>query len=311
MDKELVVTGNAHRSESYSYFTFYSTQLWQAIYQTINYSHFFYECRDCYILTEKLELLQAECENLFCNIDSSGQLSPSGQDRKMHYDSFLNREKDTAANFQNISPAISHISIPVPPATATLSQRWHPGSNELLTGAFFSHESEQMALGREGGKEGLCKWQGLQSKLLPDSRGPDLSGARQKLQLFMHNRFFSFEMQSELIRVVLYKKSFVNLFPQNYSSAGKMHPLIKAWELQAAVVTVNTLQQDMTFPLLASCLHQGRLSLSDHSALAFLLQLLTFYLGTEIRLQQENKGSRGTTFLHLQLLILPQQCTNK
>lgn len=60
-----------------------------------------------------------------------------------------------------------------------------------------------MAPGREGGQERLCKWYGLLSKLPPDSRGPDLSGARQKLQLFMHNRFFSFEMQSELMSGII------------------------------------------------------------------------------------------------------------
>lgn len=65
-------------------------------------------------MTEKLELLWAETENHFYNIDSSGQLSPSGEDRKMLYDSFLNREKEIAANFQNTSPAISYISILYP-----------------------------------------------------------------------------------------------------------------------------------------------------------------------------------------------------
>lgn len=70
-----------------------------------------------------------------------------------------------------------------------------------------------MAPGREGGQERLYKWQGLQSKLHPDSRGPDLPGARQKLQLFKNSRSFSFKKQSELISMVLHKERFVNLFP--------------------------------------------------------------------------------------------------
>lgn len=56
-------------------------------------------------------------ENHFYNIDSSGQLSPSGQVRRKLYDPFLNREKKIAASFQ-----ILHLPPPTFPFWYTLPQ---------------------------------------------------------------------------------------------------------------------------------------------------------------------------------------------
>lgn len=137
------------------------------------------------------------------------QLSPSGQERRVLYDPFLNKEKKIAANFQNTSPVISYISILVLCARGTILETMSC-SQELCF---------PMRVNKWLQKGGVEKKDYASGKVCSLNY---ISPAKvQPFWLFMHNRIISFEIQYEITSTTLDKGRIVNLLPSKSDNGGK------------------------------------------------------------------------------------------